>query len=302
MNGESKEMIETGTEIEAANGELEVVPGYEDFFIPTDEKAFFEKIEKALAVEQKFHLIMLKAANPEIDLKAFGPPGKEVVCTTKDFDFRWAARSGGEIIHPRDRDGNALVLKHILTDSKGKQYYGYSATVRFVRSDKRKFDGNALVTSRDKFFGREYGHQKDEEKIVEKDVRGAAITQATKKAIRMGLGITRFTLKQLEEAGIDTSKIEGYTFRDKSGRSPQGKSFSSSKGSSPGSGKNNLGDHLIDSAKKTEVLGYCQEKKISDSELLKILGSLGYERLPQLKQKDLPKLTKALADLAEDKI
>lgn len=301
MSEQSKEKINGEMIIPEAEPNYTPVPMQPGGFLPADPGKYLEEMENALDFQKRFHLILLKTANPETDLVAIGGRGKEIICPTKSCRFKWMQLAGGQLVFPRDHNGDPRLRRISLKDSKGGEYYGYEAYATFVRKDGRCFDGSALITSRHKFFGKESvyedGHKvgsrlKEQEDVEEESVRQAAISYAQSRAIDAGLGITKVTVSQLQEAGIDVGKISGYTFSGSSGKS----------GSSSGSSGKKAPERLIDSETKTKILEFCKENNITDKELLRVLGGMGYERLPQLKHKDLKKLRDELNDLVSEKI
>ena len=76
---------------------------------------------------------------------------------------------------------------------------------------------------KDDFFGGNPGSRKPVDQIPERNVRQAAYTNCINNGIKRIIpGLRGIDAKALDEAGIDTSRIKGYTFKD-GGRGGSGK-------------------------------------------------------------------------------
>lgn len=68
---------------------------------------------------------------------------------------------------------------------------------------------------KDEFFGGKPDKRKSVDEISERNVRQAAYTNCINNGIKRIIpGLRGIDVKTLEDAGIDTGKIKGYTFKD----------------------------------------------------------------------------------------
>lgn len=103
--------------------------------------------------------------------------------------------------------GNPIVI----ADSEGYKTYTYKA--RFMLRDQFVECEGSRSSSEDFFAGKNKTKKPDE--IVERDVMMAAYTNCLNNGIkRLIPGLRNIDIKTLEEAGLDTSKIRGYTFKE----------------------------------------------------------------------------------------
>jgi len=331
---DDRELITDGM-IETAAEETAMVPGTD--FIPADPDAYLARIEVGLDFINKLHMIITKMMNPLTDLVALGTGNKQVISLTKRGYYKIVNLIGGQITYPRDAQGFPLVKKNEGQDEQGK-WYGYEAFATFTRADGRVFEGSAMITSRHKFFGKVSTWEnkggrnvktgtklKDLADIEEQDVRTAALTYAEKSAVRKGVGLTSFTIEELENAGVDVKKIPGYKFESKSGYGQGGGSRGSQGGTQKKQGqkkepkkepaqkpKNEPAPEdppteakptdPINGERRTAIMLAQKKNNITDDEMKKILGELGFEKLSEVRNQDLESLRQAMKDMALSKL
>lgn len=98
----------------------------------------------------------------------------------------------------------------IITDVKGYKTYIFKGIFSF-KNDSIEAEGSRSM--RDEFFSGK-GCAKQPDEIDERDVRMGAYTNCINNGIkRLIPGLRNITSETLEEAGVDTKKISGYTFK-----------------------------------------------------------------------------------------
>lgn len=286
-----------------------------------DPNKWLKLLEDALDFQTRMHEVLIKKINVDTDIVVLGGKGQEVVCITKNLAYKWLNLVGGQLRYPRDNKGMPVVVKHTGEDELGK-WYGYEAFAEFVSPTGKVSPGTALVTTRHKFFGREGIWEydkvqkkrvrtgtklKDVSEIPEEDVRAAAVTMAEKAAIKKGLGMTAFTAEQLTRMGIDPANLKGYTFAagNKGGGGHTGQSRGGRSQSRSSQSKDSKGikpDDPISDEVRTGILQYQAEQKLTDAQVMAILGGMGHEKLTELKYKELEGFREQMKVLAIEKV
>ncbi len=265
---EEREMYATD-EIEVANGGTDLIPTTPN--LPTDPTAYIAQVEAWMEFLTKLHKTFYKALNPKTDLCFLGSGDKSIVHLTKPGMERLLAICGGEIRVPKDDKGFPLVRRTDGEDDRGK-WYAYEAAATFIRGDGKVFDASYMVSSRNRFFGVAYGKDKQVTEILPDYVREAAIGWAIKKAVARGLGVSSFTLDQLQEAGVRVEQINGYTFTPKQQPAKQ----------TPKQEPKSTEPERISAKHIDAIHKWMEENKVADSVMLNTLGDIGYERLVDL--------------------
>ena len=279
---EAREMYGNPDDLEIVQGESnDSIPVKPE--LPQDPTAYIVQVEKWMEFLTKLHKVFYKCLNPYTDLCYLGYGDKQVVFLTKSGNDRLLAMSGGEIRIPKDDKGFPLVRKIDGEDDRGK-WFAYEAAATFIRSDGKQFDASYMVSSRNKFFGIADGRDRPATEILPDYVREAAIGWAIKKAITKGLGLGHFTIAQLKDAGVDISKIKGYTFQQTSRPQPQ----------QPKPKADTSEPARIGNRELTAINKYCAEKCISDADMMSVVGSIGYERLADLPMSKFEQFKKEL--------
>lgn len=97
-------------------------------------------------------------------------------------------------------------------DSEGYKTFTYKGRFE-MRGQFIECEGSRSM--KDDFFGGKPGSRKAIDEISERNVRQAAYTNCINNGIKRIIpGLRGIDVKTLEEAGIDTGKIKGYTFKD----------------------------------------------------------------------------------------
>lgn len=99
----------------------------------------------------------------------------------------------------------------IEVDSKGYKTFTYRVR---AFSKNGYVEGEGQRCMRDDFFAKKKDGMKEPEEINERDVRIAALTNAKANAIKSIIpGLKNIEIDTLAHAGLDTKKIQGYTFK-----------------------------------------------------------------------------------------
>lgn len=100
----------------------------------------------------------------------------------------------------------------IECDSEGYKTFIYKG--RFEMGE-QFIECEGSRSMKDDFFGGKAGNRKSIDEISERNVRQAAYTNCINNGIkRIVPGLRGIDVKTLEDAGMDTSKLKGYTFRE----------------------------------------------------------------------------------------
>ena len=100
----------------------------------------------------------------------------------------------------------------IECDAEGYKTFTYKGRFE-MRGQFIECEGSRSM--KDYFFGGKAGNRKSVDEISERNVRQAAYTNCINNGIkRMIPGLRGIDVKTLEDAGMDTSKLKGYTFRE----------------------------------------------------------------------------------------
>lgn len=100
----------------------------------------------------------------------------------------------------------------IECDSEGYKTFTYKGRFE-MRGQFIECEGSRSM--KDEFFGGKSDSRKSVDEISERNVRQAAYTNCINNGIKRIIpGLRGIDVKTLEEAGIDTKKIKGYTFKD----------------------------------------------------------------------------------------
>ena len=259
--------VVTTEEVDVENGGdmIPVTPN-----LPKDPTAYIEQVEKWMEFLSKLHRVFYKALNPRTDLCFLGSGDKSIVHLTKPGMERLLSICGGEIRVPKDDKGFPLVRRTDGEDERGK-WYAYEAASTFIRSDGKQFDASYMVSSRNRFFGVAYGKDKQVTEILPDYVREAAIGWAIKKSVARGLGVSSFTIDQLQESGVKVEQINGYTFQGKQQSKPEPKP--KPKDAEP----ERITTKHIDTVNK-----WMEDNDVADFVLIEVLKEVGYERLVDL--------------------
>ncbi len=100
----------------------------------------------------------------------------------------------------------------IECDAEGYRTFTYKGRFE-MRGQFIECEGSRSM--KDEFFGGKADARKSVDEISERNVRQAAYTNCINNGIKRIIpGLRGIDVKTLEEAGIDTNKIKGYTFKD----------------------------------------------------------------------------------------
>lgn len=320
--------------------ETAVVPGTD--FIPVDPDKYLERIQQGLDFLLRLHKIMYSYLNPLTDLTAIGSGDRKQIRLTKHGVYKLVQLVGGQIKFLRGSDGFPMVKKHTGEDENGKWYgfEAFAQFIRSdgrvfegssLITSRHKFLGKESIWETKVIKGKERNIRtgsklKDLKDIEETDVRKSAITFAEKAAVTKGLGLSVFTTEQLREEGLEVDKIPGWTFEEKrklayesgSSKGSSGtKSSSQKKEPAPSTKKKKPetepeqkdepegkldSEKPISAERKTAIMEQQQKHSITDKEMKAILGTLGYEKLSEIRNKDCEALRLAMKEAALAKL
>lgn len=100
----------------------------------------------------------------------------------------------------------------IECDAEGYKTFTYKGRFE-MRGQFIECEGSRSM--KDEFFGGKAGARKSVDEISERNVRQAAYTNCINNGIKRIIpGLRGIDVKTLDEAGIDTARIRGYTFKD----------------------------------------------------------------------------------------
>lgn len=180
------------------------------------------ELEHRFNVQKRIMAIMVKHIDPAVDIAMI----HDCPAKTSSFAHKLYRIIGGSFEYIKDDRGHPVVVKRTEKDEQGVEYYVYEAFGRY-RSPFADdyFEASGAFSSRHKFFGKNEDGFKPLSAVDEQSVRQAALTECFKKCIFGGLGFGKLTKDVLDKWGIDTSKIDGYTFKSgsKGGNSDTGK-------------------------------------------------------------------------------
>ena len=178
-------------------------------------EAIERDIESRIALLAKVHGIIDRHINPATDINVVH--GK--LCRNIHFARKLFRLVGGSFTYLRDNAGKPLVTRTDHVDDAGP-YYIYETFGRyeppFGLNDVVEFSG--MFSSRDDFFGIVDEELKPIEDVNEQNVRQASQSECFKKCVFTGLGLPPLEADRLQSAGIDLSKVSGYSGKGTQGR------------------------------------------------------------------------------------
>lgn len=102
---------------------------------------------------------------------------------------------------------NVAVTKELTEDTEGK-FYIYIVTGKCaLPGDMDSIEAIGTCSQRDSFFSKSGGKRKDSNQIDETNIMKAAYSNFVVNGITHLLGLRNLTIEQLEEAGVDLSKV-----------------------------------------------------------------------------------------------
>jgi len=104
-------------------------------------------------------------------------------------------------------------IKEMRSDDKGS-YYNY-VTTGTATFRNRSVPVISIVSSRDKFYGKEDGKLKENWEISEGDVQKASWRGILKEGVKTMLGLRRLDPAELESYGVKLAGFGGHTFKNK---------------------------------------------------------------------------------------
>lgn len=169
------------------------------------------EINRRFEIQKRIMQIMVKHIDPAVDIAII----HDTPAKTSSFAHKLYRIIGGQFEYIKDDDGNPVVIRRNYEDENAERYYVYEAFGRYRPpfGDGGWYEASGSFSSRHKFFGKTEDGFKPLSAVDEQSVRQAALTECFKKCIFGGLGFGKLTPEMLEQWGIDTSKIDGYKFR-----------------------------------------------------------------------------------------
>jgi len=157
-----------------------------------------EKADKAVTALNKIMTAALKITSEHDWVLIGGKPYLQESGATKVgrlFGISWAIGS-----------------PNVECDSEGYKTFTYKGRFE-MRGQFIECEGSRSM--KDEFFGGKAANRKSIDEISERNVRQAAYTNCINNGIkRIVPGLRGIDIKTLESAGMDTSKLKGYTFKD----------------------------------------------------------------------------------------
>lgn len=164
-----------------------------------------ENIDKIVQAQNKIRMALLKLAQPG-DWVTFGKDDKKKA----EIGFAGAMRIGATI-------GVSFIdwvaEKETGTDEKGEWYrWNYECTAIYRNRTVRVF---GRASSRDKFFGKEYGEYKQLHDIDEGNIKMAARRGAMKEGVKVMFGLHHMDPKEIEKYGVKLEHAGKVEFKSK---------------------------------------------------------------------------------------
>lgn len=199
-------------EIEKLEGEQDIELMPENTGIITHSKTdvedilfLAENIEKVVQAQNKIRMVLLKLAQ-QGDWVVFGKGDK----SKAELGFAGAMRVGATI---GVNFTNWAAEKETGTDDKGEWYrWNYECDAMYRNRTIRVF---GRASSRDKFFGKEYGEYKQLHDIDEGNIKMAARRGAMKEGVKVLFGLHHMNPAELEKYGIQLEYANKYEFKNK---------------------------------------------------------------------------------------
>ena len=213
--------------IPISQDDIEIMPTE----MESNDVVLMENIEQMVATADaritainKVRDVIFSKCTPETDFVVFKQEKQDangvkrqvfIARPTRDLARKVASYFGGRIEFLRDDDGKRIDGSETIwvDDIRGnyfKKTVGLSYTCKWGYVESIK-----TITSRQPFFAKAYGKDRDISEISETDLANMAYTEAFKTCVFSLSGVSAMPADDLKELGVDVTKASGYEFTTK---------------------------------------------------------------------------------------